>query len=128
MTQPTTQPMKSPEAPEARRNADPSTAGGSPGTAGANSASPPKRRLPKTVVCPVSGTVFNPRATGGRCPVCGEQVVPEEQLGGVTSLARSGSQWLGQGGWRLVALIAFILYQLGIFAALWVHLADIHAF
>ncbi len=121
-TPPTTEPVTPPDAAAAGLGAEPSAASDAPPIA------PAKRRVPRKVVCPVSGTVFNPRATGGRCPVCGEQVVPAAEVGGAVPLAGSASQWLGQGGWRLVALIMFILYQLGIFAALWIHLAAIHAF
>jgi hypothetical protein len=87
--------------------------------------------VPKKVVCPVSGTVFNPRQTGGKCPVCGEQVVPAElvaqsSVGGKLAKTSAGT-WLG-GNWPLVALIVLVLYQLGLFAWVWAELAAKHAF
>lgn len=93
----------------------------------------PKVTVPRTVICPVSGTVFNPRATGGRCPVCGEQVVPEElvrrsKIGTRLADSRAG-EWAGkEGNWKIVALIVLVLYQVGLFAWVWVELAAKHAF
>jgi hypothetical protein len=88
----------------------------------------PKAAVPRRVVCPVSGTVFNPRATGGRCPVCGEQVVPAALAARSLPVVSSAGAWLKGGGWRLAALIALLVYQLVIFLLLWHHLADLHAF
>lgn len=114
----------------------PLTPGGAPGNApgSASGGAPrPKLAVPRTVVCPVSGTVFNPRQTGGKCPVCGEQVVPAElvaqsSVGGKLAGARTFS-WLGKdGNWRIVALIALVAYQLGLFAWVWAELAAKHAF
>jgi hypothetical protein len=100
-----------------------------PQSAGPQPATPAKPRLPKKVVCPVSGTVFNPRTTGGRCPVCGEQVVPEELVAQAAPFVSPAGKWLFQeGGWRLGAVILLVVYQLVIFGLLWHHLADIHAF
>jgi hypothetical protein len=86
-----------------------------------------KPGVPKKVVCPVSGTIFNARTTGGRCPVCGEQVVPREALARAVPGVSSATTWLAGGGWRLVALIALIVYQLIAFGLLWHHMIDIHA-
>lgn len=102
--------------------------------AGAPGGAPrPKLNVPRKVVCPVSGTVFNPRQTGGKCPVCGEQVVPAElvtqsSVGGKLAGTRAGN-WLGKdGNWRIAALIALVVYQLGLFAWVWAELAAKHAF
>lgn len=94
---------------------------------------PTRVSLPKTVVCPVSGTVFNPRTTGGRCPVCGEQVVPAELVARANPAASIGNtragQWLfANGGWRVSALIVLVLYQLGIFLWVLIELVQKHAF
>lgn len=103
-----------------------SAQGSSSGRGKGRSAAKPS--IPKKVVCPISGTVFNPRTTGGRCPVCGEQVVPKEVMAGATPLASPAGKWLFQeGNWRLVALITLIVYQLVLFGLLWHHLAVIHA-
>lgn len=104
--------------------------------AGANGAAPrsaPKVAVPRKVVCPVSGTVFNPRTTGGKCPVCGEQVVPAElvasaSVGGKLAETPVGAWVAKDGNWKLVALIVLVLYQVGLFAWVWAELASKHAF
>lgn len=99
----------------------------------ATPAAPARVSLPKTVVCPVSGTVFNPRTTGGRCPVCGEQVVPAELVARANPATSIGNtrpgQWLfANGGWRVSALIVLVLYQLGLFLWVLIQLVQKHAF
>lgn len=78
------------------------------------------------VTCPVCATTFEPKASRGRCPVCNEQVVPEAlvtpEIRGVTPAMR----WLKEGGWRLVVLVLFILYQAGLLIYLWHSFADQH--
>ena len=82
--------------------------------------------VPTELTCPVCATTFAPRASGGRCPVCHEQVVPEElvtrHIRGVTPAMR----WLKEGGWRLVVLAAFILYQAALLIYLWHSFSDQH--
>ncbi len=112
------------------RNLEPGATTAEPEPAGtkAKGSAPPKPVVPRKVVCPVSGTVFNPRATGGRCPVCGEQVVPAEYVAQAVPVVSPVGTWLFQeGGWRLVALILLIIYQFTIFGVLWHYLATIHA-
>ncbi len=97
-----------------------------PGEAAAAS---PRPAIPKKVVCPVCSTTFNVRANGGKCPVCGEQVVPHELAAANIPVASPAGKWLFQGGgWRLVALIALLVYQLVLFGVLVHHFIDVHAF
>lgn len=82
--------------------------------------------VPTELTCPVCATTFAPRASGGRCPVCNEQVVPEtlvtRDIRGVTPAMR----WLREGGWRLVVLALFILYEAALLIYLWHSFADQH--
>lgn len=97
----------------------PPAAGGGPG------APPPKT---KSVVCPVCSTTFAWRATAGRCPVCGEQVVQVDAAASAVPVVGPLWSWLTrEGNWRLLAVAALVLYQLVLFIALWIHLAQIHA-
>jgi hypothetical protein len=92
-------------------------------------AAAPRPALPEKVVCPVCTTTFAPHGTRGRCPVCGEQVVPVEEATRTLPIISPVASWLFQeGNWRLVAVGVLVLYQLIIFIALWIHLAQIHAF
>lgn len=97
-------------------------------TPGVAVAPTPKPILPKKIVCPVCATTFAPRRTSGRCPVCGEQVVPAEGASRALPVITPVTNWLfREGNWRLVAVGALIVYQLIIFIVLWIHLAQIHA-
>ncbi|HEY8324927.1 MAG: hypothetical protein ACHQ1E_01020 [Ktedonobacterales bacterium] len=78
--------------------------------------------------CPICGTTFAPHDTDGKCPVCGEQVVRSLQVGGYIPVLSPAWQWLRQGAnWRLIAVAALILYQIILFIALWIHLAQMRA-
>ncbi len=83
-------------------------------------------RVPKRVVCPICATAFEPRAGGGRCPVCGEQVVPaaaaSRHIAGISPAVR----WLGDGGWRLTLVLLLVAYELALFIFVWVQLAHKH--
>lgn len=82
----------------------------------------------KRATCPVCGTTFAPRDSGGICPVCGEQVVTPYEAAGDIPIISPVWQWLRQGGnWRLVAVAGLILYQLILFIVLWIHLAQMRA-
>ena len=78
--------------------------------------------------CPVCGTHFEPRSNGGRCPVCNEQVVPEAAVRRIFPMLTPAWTWLKGGGWRLALLVAFVLYQIGLFIYLWHSLAESHLF
>lgn len=88
----------------------------------------PKPAMPQKVVCPICTTTFAPRRTRGRCPVCGEQVVPAADATHNLPVITPIGNWLFRdGNWRLAAVGALVLYQLIIFIILWIHLAQIHA-
>ncbi len=76
---------------------------------------PKKPVIPNRVTCPICQTSFGPRATSGKCPVCGEQVLPEADVVRVVPGVTPALAWLKAGGWRLVLLVAFALYQLALF-------------
>jgi hypothetical protein len=101
------------------------TGGSSDATAAAPA--PTRPAAPKRVVCPVCATRFSVRGHGGKCPVCGEQVVPRELATAKIPVASPASAWLGDGGWRVVALVALVLYQLVLFGLLVHHFIDLHA-
>lgn len=90
-------------------------------------AQPAAPKTPKTVVCPVCATSFSVRGNGGKCPVCGEQVLPRELAVANIPVASPASAWLRDGGWRIVALIALVLYQLVLFGLLVHHFIDLRA-
>ncbi|HEY7985019.1 MAG TPA: hypothetical protein VID73_12665 [Ktedonobacterales bacterium] len=84
--------------------------------------------VPHQVTCPICATTFEPHATLGRCPVCGEQVIPAATAArNIPLLSPAARRILGRGNWRVLALIALIVYQIVLFIALWLHLASIHA-
>lgn len=104
--------------------------GAQTGAASAQTDSPtvPLPGIGTRATCPVCGTTFAPRDSGGICPVCGEQVVAPYEAAGAIPVISPAWQWLRQGGnWRLVAVAGLILYQLILFIALWIHLAQTHA-
>lgn len=76
---------------------------------------PVKPAVPKRVTCPVCQTSFGPRATAGKCPVCGEQVLPEADVVRHVPYLTPAWAWVKAGGWRLVLLVVVVLYQLGLF-------------
>ena len=86
----------------------------------------PRPRLPKRAVCPICATTFEPRASGGQCPVCGEQVVPvaaaTRHMAGISPAAH----WLADGGWRLTLVLLLVAYELGLFIFVWIQLAQKH--
>lgn len=78
--------------------------------------------------CSICGTTFTPHESDGKCPVCGEQVVGSLQADGYIPALSPAWNWLRQGGnWRLVAVAALIIYQIILFIALWIHLAQMRA-
>ena len=96
---------------------------GSQGTPQAKRSAPPKE-----VACPVCATVFDPRATTGRCPVCGEQVVPStlatRPLPGLTP----AWAWVKAGGWRIVLVGLVVIYEVVLLIIVWQRFAAAHAF
>jgi hypothetical protein len=55
-------------------------------------------------------------------------VVRSLQVGGYIPVLSPAWQWLRQGAnWRLIAVAALILYQIILFIALWIHLAQMRA-
>jgi hypothetical protein len=78
---------------------------------------PPARKpvIPKRVTCPVCQTSFEPRSTSGACPVCGEQVLPAADVVRVVPGLTPAWAWFTSGGWRLVLLLAVVLYQIILF-------------
>lgn len=90
-------------------------------------AQPPARaRVPKEAICPICATRFDPWASGGRCPVCNEQVVPQQDVTRAIPVVTPAWAWLKAGGWRLVLLMAFVVYQLALLIYLWVSFANAH--
>jgi hypothetical protein len=71
------------------------------------------------IVCPVCTTTFDPRASGGRCPLCGEQLVEQAALVGEASALSPAWRWFTFGGWRLVLVVLFVLYELMLFLYVW---------
>lgn len=84
--------------------------------------------VPHRVTCPICANEFEPHTNLGRCPVCGEQVIPEAAATRNIPLLSPASRWFfAHGNWRVLAVIALIVYQLVLFIALWMHLTAIHA-
>lgn len=83
-------------------------------------------RVPRHLACPICATTFEPRASGGQCPVCGEQVVQAaavtRQIPGVSPSMR----WLADGGWRLALVLLLAVYQIALLIFVWVQLAHKH--
>lgn len=83
-------------------------------------------RVPRHLTCPICATTFEPRASDGQCPVCGEQVAPAaavtRQIPGVSPAMR----WLADGGWRLVLVLLLAVYQIALLIFVWVQLAHKH--
>ena len=75
--------------------------------------------IPKRATCPICQTTFDPRASTGKCPVCGEQVVPPMMVTRTIPVITPLWHWLRAGGWRLALLVVFVLYQLVLFLGLW---------
>lgn len=75
----------------------------------------PAPQVAGRVACPICQTAFDPRASAGACPVCGERVVPAELVTRPIPVVTPVWQWLRAGGWRLVALVMFMLYELVLF-------------
>ena len=87
-----------------------------------------KPAIPHEVVCPICSTTFAPRRTRGRCPVCGEQVIPSADATRDLPVITPVANWLFRdGNWRLAAVGVLVLYQIILFIILWIHLAQIHA-
>ena len=82
----------------------------------------------KTLVCPICGTTFSRRANAGKCPVCGEQVeAPEAAAPTIPVITQVSKRLFQDGNWRLVAVVALIIYEIALGALLWMHLAHLHA-
>lgn len=81
---------------------------------------------PRRVCCPICETPFDPRATGGRCPVCDEQVVPAAAVTRALPVLSPAWAWVKTGGWRLVLLLIFVTYQLVLLIYLWATFANAH--
>lgn len=81
---------------------------------------------PRQVTCPICATTFDPRATGGRCPVCGEQVVPEDMLRRDVPVLTPTWAWLKSGGWRAAVVLLVLAYQVALLAFVWHWLAAAH--
>ncbi|HEX9069482.1 MAG TPA: hypothetical protein VF807_11995 [Ktedonobacterales bacterium] len=85
--------------------------------------------IPRRMKCPVCSTSFDPRANGGKCPVCGEQVVAAEDPALAIPVVSTTLSWLfRKGNWRVIAVAALIVYQIVLLTILWIHLTQIHAF
>lgn len=99
-----------------------------PGAPAVLPAQAPKPAIPQQVVCSICSTTFAPGRTRGRCPVCGEQVIPAADATRTVPLITPVGNWLFRdGNWRLAAVGALVLYQIILFIILWIHLAQIHA-
>ncbi|MGE5334276.1 MAG: hypothetical protein ACM3N4_06210 [Nitrososphaerota archaeon] len=86
----------------------------------------PNPAMPNEIICPICATHFDPRASGGRCPVCNEQVIPQAAVSRFVPMLTPAWAWLKAGGWRLALLVAFVLYQIGLFIYMWHSLANAH--
>jgi hypothetical protein len=85
-----------------------------------------KPKIPRRVTCPICATEFGPRATAGRCPVCGEQVVPEDVVRRKVPVLTPTWTWLKSGGWRVVVVLIVVAYQVALLAFVWHWLAAAH--
>ncbi len=84
--------------------------------------------LPKEVTCPICATAFDPRATKGRCPVCGEQVAPTALATRAVPWLTPTWAWVKAGGWRLVLVALMVIYEVALFIIVWQRFAAAHAF
>ena len=87
-----------------------------------------KTASPKEVTCPVCATVFDPRATKGRCPVCGEEVVPATQVTRSMPGLTPAWAWVKAGGWRIVLVGLVVTYEVVLLIIVWQRFAAAHAF
>lgn len=86
------------------------------------------KNAPKTLTCPVCATTFSRRANGGKCPVCGEQVMaPDEAATAVPVISPLSKSLFQEGNWRPVAVMALVIYEIALAILLWMHLSHIHA-
>ncbi|HLZ23248.1 MAG TPA: hypothetical protein VKQ30_14110 [Ktedonobacterales bacterium] len=92
----------------------------------ATAPAPPAPAVRGELTCPVCATMFAPKASNGRCPVCNEQVVPAELVRREIRGLSPALRWFRAGGWRLVVLVLFILYQAALLIYLWRTFADQH--
>lgn len=84
---------------------------------------------PGAVTCPICATTFAARANAGKCPVCGEQVLAADEVTPAIPVISPISAWLfREGNWRLATIVALVIYQVILFVALWIHMAQVHAF
>lgn len=106
---------------------NPTDGRGDPAPSAGSRAEPPEiPEIPDRIACPICQTAFEPYAAGGRCPVCGEQVVPEDAVTREVPILTPVVRWLKQGGWRLVLLTLLILFQLVLLIGLWHQFAVAH--
>jgi hypothetical protein len=87
---------------------------------------PGSPRAPGRMACPVCATGFDPRATAGRCPVCGEQVVPEAMVTRQVPVLTPTWAWLKSGGWRVALVLLVLMYQVALLGFVWHWLAAAH--
>jgi hypothetical protein len=109
--------MMQPEAPKANPSG------------GVRVASSDSRTVPlNETSCPICDTVFDPRATSGRCPVCGEQVAPAALVTRAVPWLTPVWEWLKAGGWRVAVVGALVVYEIALFIIVWQRYAAAHAF
>lgn len=89
-------------------------------------AAPRPSPLPREVSCPICKTTFAPRSSAGRCPVCGEQVLPAAAATREVPVLSPTGRFLAAGGWRAVLLVFLLLYEIALFIFLWVALSRAH--
>jgi hypothetical protein len=96
---------------------------------GVRVAAPDSRTVPlKETRCPICDTVFDPRATSGRCPVCGEQVAPAALVTRAIPWLTPVWAWLKAGGWRVALVGVLVIYEIILFIIVWQRYAAAHAF
>lgn len=90
---------------------------------------PPAGRAapPKEVACPVCATVFDPRATAGRCPVCGEQVMSAALVARAVPGLTPAWAWVKAGGWRVVLVALVVIYEVVLLVIVWQRFLAAHA-
>jgi hypothetical protein len=82
---------------------------------------------PKAVTCPVCATAFDPRASAGRCPVCGEQVMPAALVMRAVPGLTPAWAWVKAGGWRMVLVALVVIYEVVLLIVVWQRFAAAHA-